>query len=132
MDIEGSEPLALKGARTSLLKGIIKAIYIEVSTENLRRQGKTTKDSIDPLRESGFNLFWCKAQDFDSFPQLARSGVRILSRCGSFMVSPIDYFPEDYQTDILALHCDTPLMTKLRETLDSGVPDGSVMRELLF
>jgi FkbM family methyltransferase len=130
MDIEGSEPLALMGAKTSLSRGIIKAIYLEMSTENLQRQGWAPSDCIAILRESGFSLFWCKPQDFSTFSLPSETSIKIISDRGSFEVSPLDCFPERYQTDILALHSDTVLMKKLSDHLASNRVGNSGIREV--
>ncbi|MGD0156738.1 MAG: FkbM family methyltransferase [Terracidiphilus sp.] len=130
MDIEGSEPLALEGAKASLSRGIIKAVYLELSTENLRRQGRVPNESIDPLREAGFNLFWCKPEDFAKSSNLSEFSVKVRSERGSFTVSRFKSFPDNYQTDILALHQDTPLMNKLKECFNSGSSNGAGIREV--
>jgi FkbM family methyltransferase len=121
MDIEGAEPFALDGARISLSSGIIKAIYIEVLAEHLERQGRHPEDVISVLRESGFSIFWCKPQDFELFPQLKDTSIRVRSKHGSFLVSPFERFPGDAHTDILALHRNAPLLGKLlNATFESG------------
>ncbi len=130
MDIEGSEPLALDGARVSLSCGIVKAVYMEVSTDNLGRQGWLPSDCISTLREAGFSLFWCKSQDFAMFGELSLSSIRIRSRLGSFLVSPLECFPRNHQTDILALHRDTPLLTKLQNCYDTPTANASDAREI--
>jgi FkbM family methyltransferase len=130
MDIEGSEPLALKGAKRSLFRGIVKAVYLEMSTENLGRQGYAPSACINLLHEAGFSVFWCKPEDFVKRPDLLKSCVRVNSRHGSFTVSPFDSFPDNYQTDILALHCDTPLMSKLKTSFDSSSQDRPGIREI--
>jgi FkbM family methyltransferase len=115
MDIEGAEPLALNGARASLSSGIVKALYIEISTENLARQGRRPNDCIHQLRETGFSLFWCKPPDFEDRAELKTRAVAIKSNHGSFVVAPLENFPEGHQTDILALHNSTPLLKKLED-----------------
>lgn len=130
MDIEGSEPLALDGARVSLSSGIVKAVYMEVSTENLVRQGWLPSDPMSALRETGFSLFWCKPQDFEMFGELSLSSIRIRSDRGSLLVSPLKNFPRNHQTDILALHRDTPLLTKLQNCYSSTSASTSATREI--
>ncbi len=130
MDIEGSEPLALDGARISLSSGIVKAVYVEVSTENLGRYGWLPSDCISALRDAGFSLFWCKPQDFEMFGELSLSSIRIRSGLKSFLVSPLEYFPRNHQTDILALHRDTPLLTKLQNCYDTTNANASAASEI--
>jgi FkbM family methyltransferase len=127
LDIEGSEPLALAGAKNSLSRGVVKAIYIEVSAENLQRQGRTPSNSVSALRDSGFSPFWCKPEDFANFGELSAKSIRLVSDRGSFSIAPLDSFPKIYQTDILALHNNSSLMLKLRsyfsanDFCDSGI-----------
>jgi FkbM family methyltransferase len=121
MDIEGAEPFALDGAKVSLAEGIIKAIYVEVLDENLERQGRNPEEVISVLCESGFSIFWCKPQDFELFPELKDTSIRVSSKHGSFLVSPFERFPGDAHTDILALHRDAPLLGKLlNATFENG------------
>ncbi len=130
IDIEGAEPYALEGARVSLSKGIIKAIYIEVVAEHLERQGSSPSKIFSVLRESGFTLFWCKPREFERYPELKRSSIRIRSNHGSFLVSPLETFPHEAQTDILALHRDTPLLARLIDCVGRGAPAENEVREV--
>lgn len=103
MDIEGYEPLALLGARESLEKGVFGAIYVEVSTSNLARNNFRVTDCLDLLKNSGFELFYCKPADFHIL-SLAEQSYVIDINGSSLRVAPLIQFPHPYQTDILALH----------------------------
>lgn len=106
MDIEGSEPFALAGAKQTLDQGIIKTIYIEISTENLIRQGHSANSPIQLLKDSGYSLYWCRNQELDS---LSGPKINIESRGHRFVISPFDQFPDNYQTDLLAIHMNSPI-----------------------
>jgi FkbM family methyltransferase len=130
MDIEGCEPFALDGARRSLSSGIVKAVYMEVSAKNLGRQGRQPNDCISALRETGFSAFWCKPRDFEMFSELRSSSVTVRSARGSFLVAPMNSFPQNHQTDIRALHNDTPLLRKLMNCYRSIPASGPEAREV--
>lgn len=56
IDVEGLEPLVLRGMRQLLNKKRVLRIYIELDPENLRVFGFTLNDIIDPLFNSGFRM----------------------------------------------------------------------------
>jgi len=114
IDIEGSEPFALAGAKRSLNQGLFKAIYIEVSTENLERQGQSAEDILKLLQDSGFTLFWCREEDFEVFTHLKEHETRIFCKGEEFCLALLDSFPPNYQTDILALHDTSRIMKELQ------------------
>ncbi len=108
MDIEGYELNATKGLEASIRMGKIGAMYIECSSENLRRQGQDTEALLGLLRQFGCRLFWCKESDFERgyaknareiFPTAGKAAVRL---------APIFEFPSDYQTDIIAIPINGP------------------------
>jgi FkbM family methyltransferase len=105
MDIEGHEPRALKGASASLKKGLIDAIYIEVSTLNLARANYSPGDCFDILRNSGFDLYYCKPVDLKS-DTLASSKVMARINNQTLPLAHLKEFPSKYQTDILAVRRD--------------------------
>lgn len=108
MDIEGYELNAIKGLEASIRMGKIGSMYIECSSENLRRQGQDTEALFGLLRQFGCRLFWCKEPDFEKghaknareiFPTAGKAAVRL---------APIVEFPSDYQTDIIAIPINGP------------------------
>ncbi len=102
IDIEGYEPLALRGARNSLNNGVIKAVYIEISEAYLARNNFRPADCFEILRDSGFDLFYCKETDFQSGVAGNRHDEMTIN--GQIVkVAPLLKFPERHQTDILAL-----------------------------
>lgn len=64
MDIEGAEPLALKGMGRMLGDRRLEAIIIECSKDHLSRRGLTPEALLDRLREHGFT---CRALDRDNY-----------------------------------------------------------------
>lgn len=106
IDIEGHEPLAIKGLMRSMTKGVLDAIYVEISSTNLYRAGFSAKNVFDLLKEGGFNLFYVKQADFES--GLAnKSKIVTLNVHGSPLTVAsveVETFPYEYQTDILAVH----------------------------
>ncbi len=104
MDIEGSEPFALEGARKSLTQGLIRVLYVEVSPEHLARYGRKPSDCFDLLRESGFRLFYCKSQDFSSGVADQRQAFELSIHGQPLRLAPLARYPDHHQTDILAIH----------------------------
>ncbi len=102
MDIEGLEPQALAGAARSLESGQIAAAYVEVSTLNLARQGRTPEATLSSLRAAGFDLFFVKAQDLRRVPARARVALEVNGV--SVPAAQLEAFPPDLQTDVLAVH----------------------------
>jgi FkbM family methyltransferase len=109
VDIEGWELAALRGATESLSKGIIKAIYIEISGSNLARNGLEPKDIFDFLLSQDFSLYYCKASDFESGIAKHENQFYISNLVDQLTVAKLDQFPPDHQTDILAIHNSSSL-----------------------
>lgn len=104
IDIEGWEFFALQGGKNSFQNGIIKALYIEISSVNLGRNGFYPEDCCEFLRNVGFQLFYCKRADLES-RWIDDSKSFILTLNGyPLRICPLVNFPKNYQTDILAIH----------------------------
>ena len=102
MDLDGHELNALRGWRRGLEAGLVEALYLEVMPENQKRYGLPTNAALAFLEERGYELFFCKEQDFTV------SGTKpttFVGPSGSLVLSPFratDY-PKDHPTDVLAL-----------------------------
>jgi FkbM family methyltransferase len=104
MDIEGWEPYALEGGETSLKNGIVDALYIEISSINLLRNGFCPENCFEFLSSVGFQLFYCKHTDL-GYARRNDTKLSVLNINGhSLKTSPISRFPTNHQTDILAIH----------------------------
>jgi FkbM family methyltransferase len=57
LDVEGVEPLVLKGFRRGLAESPPDAILTEVNALRLTQQGYTTADLLDPLLQAGYGLY---------------------------------------------------------------------------
>lgn len=66
LDIEGWEPLALKGCFNSLKMGIIDAIYTEFISEHLVRSGFNLKSFGTFLENANYQLFYCRSSELES------------------------------------------------------------------
>jgi len=77
MDIEGSEFLALKGAKHSLEKGLIKNIICEVHSKILKELGFSDTMLIDFLKTKGYNIQIIEKNDNDRYHILASRGNSI-------------------------------------------------------
>jgi FkbM family methyltransferase len=106
LDIEGFEPLALKGAIKSLSHGIIETIYIEISSMNLARLGFKAEECFSLLKNSGYHLFYCKHSDIESKTFNRNKTFKLNINGESLLVVKLDDFPfpSNHQTDILAIH----------------------------
>lgn len=103
IDIEGWEPYALEGARRSMETGKVKALYIEISPNNLSRNGFTPEHCLGQLRSMGFNLFFCRDRDLISDPETYVLNDQQL------ILKQLHHYPPDHQTDILGVHHSLPL-----------------------
>jgi len=104
MDIEGWEPMALKGCLRSLRQGIFKAIYVEVVPELLRRNGFSVEDVLSLPRENGYEFFFCKQGDHNEATIPAASWQE-RTVCGHRMLlAPVTSYPLSRGTDLLAVH----------------------------
>ncbi len=104
IDIEGCEPLALKGAMKSLSAGIVDAIYMEVSTPNLSRAGFCPEDCFALLGNMGFYMFYVKPIDFELGIADRNKAFALNINGYPLVVAKLDNFPDNHQTDILAIH----------------------------
>lgn len=100
MDIEGWELYAIQGASESIREGKIGAMYIEVSSKNLNRSKITANKFIEYLKSLGLRVYYCKSRDILKL-HLKTSLLRVKSK--SIKVAEVDKFPENYQTDLLAI-----------------------------
>jgi FkbM family methyltransferase len=112
MDIEGSEPLALRGAKKSLSAGIFEVIYIEVSTPTLERMGFSMDDCLKPMTDAGFELFYCKEEDFLSGKAKAEETFYLDLPGGKVKLAPMHVFPSPHHTDLMAIHPASGLLSK--------------------
>ena len=105
IDVEGLEPKVLRGVTRCLDAGVVRAVYVEVSCDNLARQGFGPEDVLGPLRAANFELLYVKEVDLR---RLAQSGaVTTMAVAGrTLRVSPVFVFPSGHQTDVLAVRRD--------------------------
>ncbi len=115
IDIEGSEPAALRGLNNSLSSGIIEVIFIEISTINLARSGFSVKDCFEILEQTGYRLFYVKEADFSS--GIAKNEKALTLQINGFplKVSELDSFPDNYQTDMLAIRENSDFLRKYQK-----------------
>lgn len=103
LDIEGWEPYALKGCQRSLENAKVKALYVEVSVDNLKRAEAKPKDVLGFLREHGYSLYWCKPSDIERERLLGGIVQKLEAPAGAIEVVPLTEFGTVLQTDILAI-----------------------------
>lgn len=112
MDIEGSEPAALRGGAKSLRAGIFKALYFEVSPLTLIRTETSVQNYLEQVSSHGFKLFYVRPEDLKNkttgnhFLQLNING-------SFFQARPVSRYPEGHQTDLLALHETSEVLKSL-------------------
>lgn len=104
LDVEGYELPALKGACKSLDRGMIKAIYLEVSGPLHEHREWKTSDLLSYLKEKGYGLFYVKKVDFEKGFASAVGKQEWQNGARKISVSPLKDFPARHQTDILAVH----------------------------
>ncbi|AFY71120.1 methyltransferase FkbM family [Thalassoporum mexicanum PCC 7367] len=105
LDIEGWEPLAIKGAMRTIQNGTIDAIYTEVIDQNLSRSGYTSAAFIDMLKAGGFELFYFKQSDLNHLSD-SYLGDRFSLDINGYPVAlaKLKGFPAEHHSDILAIH----------------------------
>lgn len=102
IDLEGHELSALRGWEIYLREKKVRAIYIEIMSENQNRYGLNTNEPLKYLESFGYDLFLCKSEDLNTFgdkTKVIQKGTNML-KLSKF--NAIDY-PLDCATDILAL-----------------------------
>ena len=101
LDIEGQEPVALRGLLRSFQRRVVQALYLEVSPLNLERAGFAVHALLELLRENEFALFLCKRDDLSRMPDAEWFFCDINSfplRLASMTAASVDF-----QTDLLAI-----------------------------
>jgi hypothetical protein len=109
LDIEGWEVFALRGSTRSLEKGIVDAIYVEIISDHLQRVGIEASHLFKVLEDTGFQLFYCKTNDFKS-GNADESRAFTLDVYGyPLKLAPLDLdnLPPKFHTDLLAIHKTT-------------------------
>jgi hypothetical protein len=101
MDIEGWEPYAIQGCAKSFREGKIDALYIEISSMNLKRSKMCSQELIEYLRSLELEVFYCKSDDF---LRLTDTPVTLRINSQDIQVAPVTSFPDNHQTDLLAIH----------------------------
>lgn len=104
LDVEGSEPLALRGARTALVSGLIEVVYFELSGVTLARAGFDLRDCSDPLRDAGFEIFYVRAADVTAQVAKGEPETWLDVHGHRLRVSPLRHVPTEVQTDLMAVH----------------------------
>jgi FkbM family methyltransferase len=103
MDIEGYEYFALEGARRSVSEGKVPVVYFEMKASLVGRYGKTIAEVLQHFRSMGYTLYHVRERDFEHVPSpsLRIRGLR---------VAPVDSFPPQLGTDLLAIHASAGAM----------------------
>jgi len=119
IDVEGYESKCLKGMLKEIKKGIVEAIYFEVSTLSLLRSGSSVKELLYLLLDSGFSLFYCKKENFTSETQnsfIVDHKKKIEFKVNGFILdvvpfdNALDVNNQKFHTDMLAIHQDSGLL----------------------
>lgn len=110
LDIEGAEPLAMRGLQRTLARGAIDVIYIEVLPENLQRMGFTPGDVVKQLRQAGFKLFYCRYVDHERIDQALWKNVTISGI--NLRLAPMHGKEQEVCTDLLAVHSSKAIVAQ--------------------
>lgn len=111
IDIEGMEGFALKGALNSFQRGIVDAVYVEISAENLARSDSRPEDCFSTLTSAGFDLYYCKPADFESGVARESEVARIIVNDQQLKLARLSDFPAGHQTDLLAIHRNSAILS---------------------
>jgi hypothetical protein len=111
IDVEGREPLVLKGALRSFERGIVDAVYVKLSDGNLVRSGYRPDQCLSILNGAGFDLFYCKSVDFETGVVKESETLQVEINGIPLKLARVTSFPPDHQTDILAIHSGLQVMS---------------------
>ncbi len=113
MDIEGSEPCALRGARRAIAAGKVKAGLIEISSRALGRAGTSAMELLDLLEFLGFEAYFFALPAQDQ----SREGRWVDMRLNGTVlrIAAARPLPPGFdQSDILVVHSTSALQEKFR------------------
>jgi FkbM family methyltransferase len=109
LDVEGSEPRVLDGAKRSIAAGLLPVLLVEISSWTLGRSSSDPANLTGKLRELGYQLFLVRDEDLG---QAAETRLReIRTGRGALRAVAVGELTEPCQTDVLAVH---------RTAIDSG------------
>ncbi len=117
MDVNGSEPFALRGAARALAAGTIEAAFVEVARESLEAAGMSADDLLGLMQGFGFDAYFCALWDTPDPFALTWVQVPVHDTLLRFASAASPLPPSYVQDDILFLHRGTPLATTLRSVL---------------
>ena len=102
IDLEGNEIAALRGASRLLNKNLINFLYVEIIPDNQARFNYTTIQLLELIETCGYNLYYCKSDDFR---ELNQQPVEMHFTLGVLSLSKFKSknYPINYSTDILAI-----------------------------
>ena len=102
LDLEGNEIPALIGATKLLKNNLINFLYVEVFPDNQSRYNFTTIQLLEIIESFGYDLYYCKSDDFR---KLNQQPVEMHFPLGSLSLSKFESknYPNNYSTDILAI-----------------------------
>lgn len=109
LDVEGHEPAVLRGAQEILRRGVLRALYFELSSATLARQRSSAEEVCEGLRKFEYRLFYCKPDDLaartNQVQRLDVNGVPVaVAACNEVR------FAAGIQTDLLAIRTDSPFL----------------------
>jgi FkbM family methyltransferase len=112
MDIEGSEPRALRGMSRALAAGVVQAAFIEVGLDALHRAGSSGDELLGLLDRLGFDLYFCGMWDYPDPYNL--NWIRFDVNGTSLRFAPARPLPSSYTSgDVMALHRSTRFAANL-------------------
>jgi FkbM family methyltransferase len=116
MDVNGSEPFALRGTARALAAGTVEAAFVEVARESLAPTGVSADDLLRLMQGFGFDAYFCALWDKPDPFGLTWVWVPVHGALLQFAsASPLP--PSYVQGDVLFLHRGTPLAATLRGVL---------------
>src|SRR5262249_20097291 len=116
MDVNGSEPFALRGAARALAAGTIEAAFVEVADESLAPVGASAAGLLQLVQGFGFDAYFCSL--WDKPDPFGLASVRVPVHGTTLQFAPAAPLPAAYVAgDVLFLHRSTPLAGTLRSLL---------------
>src|SRR6202022_4267541 len=92
----------LQGLTKALARGAVEVIYLEVSSELLRRYGIGPEQVVEFLSNNSFRVFYCRGRDLRGRqPTRVRFTRHGLNR---LRLAEFELTDDHLQTDLLAIH----------------------------
>ncbi len=119
VDVNGLEPLVMRGAARALAAGTVEAAFVEVAPDSLAVAGVSPAELVAMLRGFGFDAYFCALWERpdphgSTWARVPVNGT-VLRFAGAWPLPPTYV-----QGDVMFVHRTTPLAATLRNAVGAG------------